>query len=560
MILTATAGLGVLEAAGVGAWGERPAWIPGATLMLGATWSIVGAVVARRRSSRRIGLMMMLFGAQIVAVVPGPHLRSSTWAAQALIAVSSLAFGLLPAPAAQIILSYPSGRLPDRLCRAFVAVAYGWGLLDGTRLAFVPAPRSTWALVAVIGWCVLALGAGVLLARRVVTATRRERRVLALPFGLIAATLTLLVLRELWLIGQDAGWWATSAPAWLELILLFAATITVPVAFLIGLLQHRLAFARVGDLIRGFEASPPAAVTDITAALARALGDPGLQVAFPVERGYVDARGQVTVLPPATASRGVTPIGPPEAPMAMLLHDLTLRDEPALLLAAGSAARLALENARLRAQVLARTEDVRASQARLVEAGDRARRRLERDLHDGAQQRLLSAGLALQRLRMRQPPLEPDCLHLLDATAGEMSGALAELRELARGIHPAVLTDLGLPAAVDQLTQRCPLPVEVRCALADRLPGPVESTAYFVINESLSNVVKHARAGRVRLSVDHRPGILMIEMSDDGIGGADPTAGSGLAGLADRVSAAGGLLRLDSPSGVGTRVQVALPC
>ena len=208
-----------------------------------------------------------------------------------------------------------------------------------------------------------------------------------------------------------------------------------------------------------------------------------------------------------------------------------------------------------------RTEQqLRASRARLVEAGDAERRRLERNLHDGAQQRLVSISLAL---RLAQAKLSSDvsgASEILSSASVELALALEELRELARGIHPAVLTERGLDAALESLADRAPLPVEIEATPAERLPAPVEAAAFYVVSESLANVAKYARATSVRVSVTRFNGRAVVEIADDGVGGADPALGSGLRGLADRVEALNGRLRVESPPGAGTSVRAEIPC
>jgi len=244
------------------------------------------------------------------------------------------------------------------------------------------------------------------------------------------------------------------------------------------------------------------------------------------------------------------------APVAALVHDRAL--DAGLVRAAGAAAGLAIANERLRAEVRAQLAEVRASRQRIVEAADRERRRVERNLHDGAQQRLATLSLALGMLR-DQPAASLAMRAGLDGACAELKQATAELRELARGIHPAILTEEGLPPAVESLADRSPVPVRVTSDLAARLPEPVEATAYFVIAESLANVVKHARASGVQVTITARGGCLRLEVGDDGIGGAGPGSGTGLRGLQDRVSAAGGTLQVHSPPGGGTRVLAEIP-
>jgi signal transduction histidine kinase len=237
-------------------------------------------------------------------------------------------------------------------------------------------------------------------------------------------------------------------------------------------------------------------------------------------------------------------------PFAFLLGLLRTRLSEADLVAA--------ENVRLDAELQARLDDLRESRARIVQAGDAARRKLERDLHDGAQQRLV--GLALD-LRLAREKLEDDpkaAATMLDEASAELARATDELRELARGIHPAVLSDRGLEAAVESLAKRAPLPVRIDSSLDGRLPEPVESAAYFVVSEALTNVVRHSGADRAEVGITRDNGRLLVEVRDDGAGGADPS-GSGLRGLADRVAALDGRLEIEGPASGGTVVRADIP-
>jgi signal transduction histidine kinase len=240
--------------------------------------------------------------------------------------------------------------------------------------------------------------------------------------------------------------------------------------------------------------------------------------------------------------------------IAAIVHDPALLDDAEQIRAAGAVAALALENQRLQAELRSKVKELGASRARIVESGYAARRRLERDLHDGAQQRLVSLALSLRILRSRVEG-DRDAVRELDAARSELDQALGELRELARGIHPSVLTDRGLDAALDGLARRAPLPVKLDQTPAERLPDRVESAAYFVVAEALTNVAKYATVNASR----HGRRVL-VEVSDDGVGGADPATGSGLRGLRDRVSALGGRLEVDSPPGQGTTVRATIPC
>jgi signal transduction histidine kinase len=213
---------------------------------------------------------------------------------------------------------------------------------------------------------------------------------------------------------------------------------------------------------------------------------------------------------------------------------------------------LAIENAQAR-------EELAASRARLVKAADEARRRIERDLHDGAQQRLVAAALKLTVLD-RRLDRDPDGARTVLARAREhLEGGLSELRDLARGIHPAKLTDRGLEAALDALVQRSPVPVDLAIAVPDRLDAAIEATVYFLVSEALTNVAKHAQADTIAVELTSAGHDVVVTISDDGVGGADPTQGSGLRGLVDRVQAIGGRLDVGSAAEGGTRLRAELP-
>jgi signal transduction histidine kinase len=248
-------------------------------------------------------------------------------------------------------------------------------------------------------------------------------------------------------------------------------------------------------------------------------------------------------------------------PRAVIVHDIVLLQEPELLRSVAAAARLAVDNDRLQAEVRAQLEEVRASRARLVAAADEARRRVERDLHDGAQQRLLALGLALKRAQRRVADDSETAQAIMDEAAAELGDALDELRELARGIHPAILSEQGLVPAVRMLAERSEVPVRIESQNGSpRPPSTVESAAYFVVSEALSNVAKHASATQANVHIEQQPDRILVRVEDNGVGGADVTRGSGLLGLQDRVAAVGGHLRVDSSPGAGTRILAELPC
>jgi signal transduction histidine kinase len=218
-----------------------------------------------------------------------------------------------------------------------------------------------------------------------------------------------------------------------------------------------------------------------------------------------------------------------------------------------------VQNERLQAQLRARVEQLRASRARIVEAAALERRRLERNLHDGAQQRLVALSLTM-RLAHARVASDPDQARaLLEGAAQELKLAQEELRELARGIHPAILSDRGLEPALEALAGRSPVPVALEGVPAERLPEPIEAAAYFVVAEALTNVAKYAAASQAVVRVSRYNGSALVEVSDDGVGGADPVRGSGLRGLADRVGALDGKLAITSPPGRGTRLRAEIP-
>jgi signal transduction histidine kinase len=274
---------------------------------------------------------------------------------------------------------------------------------------------------------------------------------------------------------------------------------------------------------------------------------------------YVDPDGHAVVLPAEGSARVATAVERSGRPVGAIVHDASLRDHPELVDAVVAAAGLALENERLQAELRARLEELRASRFRLVETADVERRRLERNLHDGAQQRLVALSLSLALAR-RDFESDPVAVELVERTRSELAEALAELRELARGIHPSLLTDKGLKPALEALANRALVPVELAGLSDERLPAGVEAAAYYLVAEALTNVAKYSQASMASVRVVRENGRVLVEVSDDGIGGADARRGSGLQGLADRVEALDGHLDLHSPPGAGTRIRAEIPC
>ncbi len=297
---------------------------------------------------------------------------------------------------------------------------------------------------------------------------------------------------------------------------------------------------------------------EIGTVLAEALGDPSASLSFwlPETEAYADASGRLVDV--AGDERAPTEIGRGGARTAVLLHDPTLRDRPDLLNSVLSAATLSIEMARLRVELRLQLAEVEASRSRIVEAGYEERRRLERDLHDGAQQRLVSLGVQVRRLQRTLPRGAAVLSPALDRVVEEIGGAITDLRQIAAGVRPARLDD-GLSAALADLARSAPIPVDVEVP-PERVQASVEAAAYFVACEALTNAVRSASASRVAMRAVRQNGTLLVSITDDGIGGAVVRRGSGLAGLQDRVAAHGGTLEVVSPRGRGTRVEVAIPC
>jgi signal transduction histidine kinase len=538
----------------------------------GASFLIVGWVAAWRRPNSRIGLLMMAAGLAWFIPTVG-------WAPNALLwSVSFLLNDMWAPVVAHVFVSFPSGRLRARRDRLVVALAYGWWL--AARLADMltwhpgytaPPPwvRNVFYVLGnqhlhdqitrvdtVASVALVALVAGTVISHWR-HATPPARRVLAPVLWTSVPTGVWLALDLLYQNGLLGG-----APGRLVDGVGSVVAAALPFGFLAGLLRTRLRRGAVGDLVveLGRRAAP---AEHLDAALARVLGDPTIRVLYRVPSAsgalvYVDAAGQPARLPAAGTGQAVTTVDEGGEPVAALVYDAALADEPELLEATVAAARLAIDNARLQAEVRAQLEEVRASRARIVRAGDVERQRIERNLHDGAQQRLLALSFAL-RLAQSQAGGDAELTTALDQAAQELKEALAELRELAQGLHPAILTRSGLAAAVRTAARRAQVPAEVSEAPEERFSPEVEAAAYYVVSEALANAGKHAAATHVRVSIGRSGGVLRVQVADDGAGGADP-AGSGLTGLADRVAALGGTVSVISPPGAGTTITAELPC
>jgi signal transduction histidine kinase len=334
----------------------------------------------------------------------------------------------------------------------------------------------------------------------------------------------------------------------------------IPVGFLVGLLRTRMARSAIADLVVELGETPaPARLRD---ALANALGDPSLTVAYwaPAVDSYIGVDGAPTELPSEASGRAVTFLERDGQPIAAILHDPVLLEDPGLVASVASAMRLSVENERLQAEVEAQLGEVRESRARIVAAGDAERKRVERDLHDGAQQRLVSLTLALRLAKLKLgDDGDPEVRLSLDQASDEARSALAELRELARGIHPQILTEAGLGSAIESLADRSSVEVAVDLGTDRRFTPAVEAAAYFVVSEALANIAKYAGASRALVRTEWQNDELTIEIADDGVGGAEPGSGGGLRGLEDRLSAIDGRLEIVSPTGGGTRLLAHIP-
>jgi signal transduction histidine kinase len=533
-----TAALGLLvgwsfTGTGLFAWWRRPANRTGALMTAaGFAWFASGLSVADDDVLYTTGLTFDALFPVIVGhlVMAFPSGRLETHAQRWLLGVGYLAATVVQIPSLlfeEQVPNYPRNLLVIEQDQDLS------DLLDGVQFVIV-------AVVIIV--------ATVMLWRRWAAATRPQRRVLAPVIWTGGTAFCVLAVAA----GLDTIGRTTEELEAVAIGLLAA----VPFGFLAGLARSRFTQAeRIAGLIAQLGQAP--GPDTVRAALADALGDPSVELAYwlPESERFVDADGRPAVLPEGEW----TPVELHGRRIAAIRHDRTLADEPQLVRAAGAAAALALENQRLAAELRARIEDLRASRARLVSAGDAERRRLERNLHDGAQARMvgLAAKLGLARHKAGD---DPELRALLEESRVELMASLDELRAVARGLHPAVLTDRGLDAAVHGLAFRAPLPVEVDGQAPDDLPPPVATALYYVVAEALTNVAKYAEASRATVAVRREGGEAVAEVADDGLGGAAAESGSGLQGLSDRVAALDGRLELESPPGKGTRLRARIPC
>jgi signal transduction histidine kinase len=519
LLWPAGAALGIAAELVYFGWSRPGDWLP--DLAVGWTLIACGLLAWSRRPASHSGALMAATGFAWFVANFTDH-----------------ALYLHRGPLIQLVLSYPTGRLGGRVERAAVAVAYV--------AAVIP---SVWSSEAAT-FGLAALGVAVA-GRGYLRAVGRERRVRLAALqatGFLAAVLTGTAALRLALPTQKA----TDA----TLLVYEAALCALAIGLLVALVREPWTRPRVTDLVVELGETRSGTLRD---GLARALGDPTLEVGYwlPADGIYVDAAGRRLDFSSPGPGRRVTPIELDGQRVAALVHDSAVLDDHALLDAVAAAARLAAANASLQAEVRAQVRELRASRRRLVRAGDEEGRRLEQRLHESAERRLTQLAGELEQSRARRNGAS-EATDRIRRAEEHLALTLAELRELAAGLHPRVLAERGLGSALMALAGQSPVPVEVT-APDGRLPEEIEAAAYFVCSEALANVAKYASASRAAVSVRADERRVMVEVVDDGRGGAAVGRGTGLRGLSDRVEALGGSLQLDSPIGAGTRIAVELP-
>ena len=510
-------------------WGDPRHWIP--DLAVGWTFIGCGLIASARRPASRTGLLLAATGfTWFVGNFAQVGVAAVAWVAAHLVY-------LYRGPLVQLVLTYPSGRPSSRLVRGAVAVDY-------TAAVITPVWRSAGATILLAG---LLLGVCGREFVRAVGRQRRARRVaLQAAAGLSVVLAGTAAARLLLPSGEVSG---------ASLLVYEAVLCVLAGGLLAGLLVAPWQQTTVADLV--VELGEARSGT-LRGELARALGDPSLELGYwlPDRAGFADAEGRVLALPGAGSGRSVTVVEREGQPVAALVHDPAVLDDPGLLEAVTSAAQLAAANARLQAEVQARVEELAASRRRILASRDEERRRLERRLYDGAEVRLRDLAGTLRRGHWSASGEQTK--KLIARSQEQLTRTLEELRRLAQGLHPRMLSEQGLAAALAALAKDFPLPVDLNVA-STQLPQRVAVVAYFICAEALTNIAKHAAAARVTVAVIASDGRLRVEIADDGVGGADPARGSGLRGLADRVETIGGTLWVESTPGHGTRLAAEIP-
>jgi signal transduction histidine kinase len=510
-------------------WADPRHWIP--DLTVGWTFIGCGLVASRRRPGSHTGPLMAATGfTWFLGNFASVGVAAVAWAAAHLVYLHR-------GPLVQLVLAYPSGRPGSRLVRGAVAVGYAAAVIT-------PIWRSEAATI---------LLAGLLLAVcareyvRAVGGARRARLIALQAAAGLSLVLAGTAAARLLLPPEEVSG--------ALLVLNEVALCVLAGGLLAGLLVAPWQRAAVADLV--VELGEVRSDT-VRGELSRALGDPSLEIGYwlPDRALFVDAEGRVLSLPDAGSGRSVTTVEREGQPVAILVHDPAVLEDPGLLEAVASAAQLAASNARLRAEVQARVVELEVSRRRILAARDEERRRLEHRLREGAERRLGELADTLRRGRRfaSGERTRDQMAHAED----QLARTLEELRRLAHGLHPRVLSEHGLAGALAVLAKDLSLPVEIKIS-DDQLPERVAVAVYFVCAEALTNVAKHAAAAHVAVAVTSSDGRVRVEIADDGIGGADPAHGSGLRGLADRVETFGGTLLVESTSGYGTRLAAEIP-
>jgi signal transduction histidine kinase len=510
-------------------WGDPRHWIP--DLAVGWTFIGCGLIGWARRPESRTGSLMVATGfTWFVGNFANVSVAAVAWAAAHLVY-------LYRGPLVQLVLAFPSGRPGSRLARGAVAVGYAAAVIT-------PIWRSAGGTILLAGLLVAVC------AREYVGAVgpSRRARLIALQaaagLSLVFAGTTAARL----LLPPDE----VSGPS---LLVNEAALCVLATGLLAGLIVAPWRRAAVTDLV--VELGGARSGT-LRGELSRALGDPSLEIGYwlPDRAEFVDAEGRMLSLPGPGSGRSVTVVERQGQPVAALVHDPAVLEDPGLLEAVTSAAQLAAANARLQAEVQARVMELEASRRRILAARDEERQRLEHRLREGAERRLGELADTLRRARRfaSGERTRDQMAHAED----QLARTLEELRRLAHGLHPHVLSEHGLAGALAVLAKDLSLPVEIKIS-DDQLPERVAVAVYFVCAEALTNVAKHAAAAHIAVAVASSDGRVRVEIADDGIGGADPAHGSGLRGLADRVETFGGTLLVESTSGHGTRLAAEIP-
>lgn len=547
-------GLGGVVVALIIAGPVRPVWVPLLFPLVAWVYVAAGLIAWLRRPSNRTGALMTAGGFVWLAAA------LVNTAVPALVAVGQITATVPLAITIHLLHAFPSGRLPSAASRASVLAVYAVTLVLQAPLYLfraAPSPENLLTVadrpdLAALGANVQTLaGAAVVLASAVILASRlrsaepEQRRVLAPLYSYgIGAVVFIPISANVLAPALGLG-------PFVLVTLQLAALAGVPVAFTFGVLRG--GFARTGEIEElgawlGTEGGTRPALAD---ALAATLGDPSLELVYwvPDRDRYVDPSGRWVELPPAGSRRTSVEVELAGRRVGAIVYDATLIADPELVRRAGRVVAIAVDHERLTADLRSSRQQLRRSRARIVQAGDNERLRIARDLHDGLQVQLVLLALKAHGVAA-DPSASPQVTAAATQLRSEIDAAAAELRRIVHGVMPALLIERGLFAATEDLVDRMPLPTTLELDGTDGgLPPTVQSTAYFVLSEGLTNAVKHSQADRLTVRVARADGHLSIRIHDDGVGGAVPAAGSGLRSLADRLDVLGGTLHLQSSAG-----------